>query len=191
MENEQKKGSSYEKFFAMIATSMIAMFFLMYTHSYQIIDHFWFSETRLFMTLIMGGAMIIIMLLYMLNMYENRNKNIAILALGVALIAVCIWLVRSQITVSDVDYMEGMIPHHSIAILTSDRSQIKDVRVKELADKIIKAQRREIMEMQWLIEDIRENGIAETEAEKKKRPVPNFEGSTKKETTNQNEPEIE
>lgn len=168
----------------MIATSMMAMFFLMYTHSYQIIDHFWFSETRLFMTLIMGGAMIIIMLLYMLHMYENRSKNLAILALGVVLIAACIWLVRSQITVSDVDYMEGMIPHHSIAILTSDRSQIKDVRVRELADKIIKAQRREIMEMQWLIKDIRENGIIETEAEKEKRPVPNFEGSTEKETVN-------
>jgi len=166
---------------------MIAMFFLMYTHSYQIIDHFWFSETRLFMTMIMGGSMIIIMLLYMLNMYKNRNMNIAILAFGVILIAGSIWLVRSQVTVTDTDYMEGMIPHHSIAILTSERAQIKDVRVRKLADDIIKAQRKEIMEMQWLINDIRETGIVETEAEKEKRPVPEFEGSTEKETKNLNE----
>jgi hypothetical protein len=171
----------------MIGTSMIAMFFLMYTHSYQIIDHFWFSETRLFMTMIMGGSMIIIMLLYMLNMYKNRNMNIAILAFGVILIAGSIWLVRSQVTVTDTDYMEGMIPHHSIAILTSERAQIKDVRVRKLADDIIKAQRKEIMEMQWLINDIRETGIVETEAEKEKRPVPEFEGSTEKETKNLNE----
>lgn len=189
MENKQKKGENYLKFFAMIATSMIAMFFLMYTHSYQIIDHFWFSETRLFMALIMGGAMIIIMLLYMLHMYNNRGKNIITLALGVALITGGIGLVRSQETVSDVDYMEGMIPHHSIAILTSERSQIKDVRVRELADKIIKAQRREIMEMQWLINDIKENGIAETEDEKEKRPVPEFKGSTEKETRDFDKPE--
>ena len=136
------------------------------------------------MTLIMGGSMVIIMLLYMLQMYKDRNKNIAILALGVLLIAGGIWLVRSQVTVTGVDYMEGMIPHHSIAILTSERSQIKDIRVREIADEIIKAQRREIMEMQWLINDIKENGIVETEEEKEKRPLPKFEGSLTEETTN-------
>lgn len=191
MEPNQKKGNNYFKFFAMITTSMIAMFFLMYTHSYQVIDHFWYSETRLFMTLIMGGAMIIIMLLYMLHMYKSRGKNLATLALGVVLIAGGIGLVRSQVTVSDADYMEGMIPHHSIAILTSERAQIKDVRVRELADEIIKAQRREIMEMEWLINDIKENGLVETEEEKEKRPVPEFEGSTEKETRDAKKHRIE
>ena len=183
----ENKGNNYLTFFAMIATSMVAMFLLMYTHSYQIIDHFWFSETRLFMTIIMGGAMIIIMLLYMLHMYTSRRKNIAILILGLVMIAGAIWLVRSQVTVTGVDYMEGMIPHHSIAILTSERAQIKDVRVRELADEIIKAQRREIMEMQWLIKDIRENGTVETESEKHQRAVPEFEGSLDKETINLNQ----
>jgi hypothetical protein len=168
----------------MIATAMVAMFFLMYTHSYQIIDHFWFSETRLFMTIIMAGSMVIIMLLFMLNMYKNRTANIAIISLGILLIAGGIGLVRSQITVSDVDYMEGMIPHHSIAILTSERSQIEDVRVRELADEIIKAQRREIMEMQWLIEDIRENGVVTTEEGKRNRLMPDFEGELDEETRN-------
>ena len=184
MENKQNHSSSYLKFFAMITTSMVAMFFLMYTHSYQIIDHFWFSETRLFMTLIMGGAMIIIMVLYMLRMYKKKGVNIAIITLGIALIGGGIGLVRSQITVTDTDYMEGMIPHHSIAILTSERARIKDVRVRELADKIIKAQRKEIMEMQWLINDIKENGVVKTHEEKKNRPVPKFEGSTETETRN-------
>ena len=73
MENKKEQNSNYGKFFAMIATAMVAMFFLMYTHSYQIIDHFWYSETRLFMTIIMAGSMVIIMLLFMLNMYKNRE----------------------------------------------------------------------------------------------------------------------
>ncbi|APU70132.1 MULTISPECIES: DUF305 domain-containing protein [Christiangramia] len=184
MENKQNNKGKYGKFFAMIATSMVAMFFLMYTHSYQIIDHFWYSETRFFMTLIMGGSMVIIMLLYMLQMYKDRKKNVLVLGLGVLLIASGIWLVRSQVTVTGVDYMEGMIPHHSIAILTSERSQIKDVRVRKLADEIIKAQRREIMEMQWLIKDIRKNGIVETESERRNRPVPKFEGKLDEETKN-------
>lgn len=184
MEDQQNNQKKYGKFFAMIATSMIAMFLLMYAHSYQVIDHFWFSETRLFMTLIMGGAMIIIMLAYMLDMYKSNATNMAIFALGAIMILGAIGLVRSQVTVTDTDYMEGMIPHHSIAILTSERAKIKDIRVRKLADKIIKAQRKEIMEMEWLIKDIKENGIVETANERQDRPVPKFEGKLNRETKN-------
>lgn len=158
----------------MIATSMVVMFLFMYLHSYRIIEHAWWSETRLFMTLIMGGGMVIVMLLYMLNMYPSKRLNFIVMATGLSLIAAGVALVRSQITVSDTDYMEGMIPHHSIAILTSERAKIKDVRVRALADEILEAQRREIREMEWLIQDIRERGIAETDATAKSRPVPDF-----------------
>jgi hypothetical protein len=174
VEEHKSMHGSYRRFFAMIATSMVAMFFLMYLNSYQIIDHFWFSETRMYMTLIMGGAMIVIMLGYMLGMYKNRTANLAIFAGGILLIFAAVGLVRSQATVSDVDYMEGMIPHHSIAILTSERAGIEDARVRELADAIIEAQRREIKEMEWLINDIRDNGRVTTWAEADARPVPEF-----------------
>lgn len=175
----QHKGmqGNYIKFLAMIGTSIVVMFFLMYLHSYQILDHAWFSETRVFMALIMGAAMMVIMLAFMLNMYKNRNANVAIFLSAILLFGAALWLVRSQITVSDVDYMEGMIPHHSIAILTSERAQIQDVRVRELADEIIEAQRREINEMEWLIADIRENGVANTPAQAEARPVPGFSSS--------------
>jgi FlaA1/EpsC-like NDP-sugar epimerase len=175
METKQNKSENYLKFFAMIATAMVAMFILMYTNSYQLLDHAWFSETRMFMTLIMGGSMMIIMLAFMLQMYKSSKANIAIFIGGALLLIFSIWLVRSQSTVDGVDYMEGMIPHHSIAILTSERAGIKDPRVRELADEIIKAQRKEIKEMEWLIGDIRANGIAETEEEAETRAVPKFE----------------
>ena len=172
-ENHNKQGN-YLKFFAMIGTSMVVMYLLTYLNSYQIIDHAWFSETRLFMTMIMGGAMMAIMLGFMLGMYKKSQANIAIFACAGLLIVLSVWLVRSQTTVSGIDYMEGMIPHHSIAILTSERARIEDPRVQELANEIIEAQRREIKEMEWLIEDIKNNGVAETEAEANARPVPNF-----------------
>ncbi len=159
----------------MIVTSMIVMFILMYLHSYKLIEHAWFSETRLFMTLIMGGGMAIVMLLFMLGMYKYKTMNVVVLAIGVVLIGGGVALVRSQITVSDTDYMEGMIPHHSIAILTSERAQIEDPRVRELADGIIQAQRREIKEMEWLIRDIRQNGVARSQEEAESRAVPSFE----------------
>ncbi len=168
---------SWAKFAAMIGTSMVAMFFLMYLNSYQILDHAWFSETRLFMTLIMGASMIVIMLAFMLGMYANRKVNVAIFVGAGLLFLSAVWLVRSQVTVSGVDYMEGMIPHHSIAILTSERARIEDPRVRELADEIIEAQRREIKEMEWLIADIRANGVAISQAEADARPVPAFSGA--------------
>ena len=176
MEQNHSQGS-YLKFFAMIGTSMVTMFFLMYLHSYQILDHAWFSETRLFMTMIMGAAMIAIMLGFMLGMYKNSRLNTAIFIGAGLMLVVGVWLVRSQVTVTGTDYMEGMIPHHSIAILTSERAQIDDPRVRELADGIIEAQRREIKEMEWLIQDIKTNGVAQTQAEADARPVPEFSGT--------------
>ncbi|WP_367183435.1 DUF305 domain-containing protein [Sporosarcina sp.] len=50
--------------------------------------------------------------------------------------------------------MKAMIPHHSIAILTSERANITDPRVRDLADGIIEAQKREIKEMKQLIKDL-------------------------------------
>lgn len=72
MENKEKQTDKYLKFFAMIGTSMVAMFFLMYTHSYQIIDHFWYSETRFFMTLIMGGSMVYHAAVYATNVQRPQ-----------------------------------------------------------------------------------------------------------------------
>src|SRR6056297_1757546 len=158
----------------MIATSMVVMFILMYLHSYQLLEHAWFSETRLFMTLIMGAGMMVVMLGFMLGMYKNKKANAAIFLGAAVLFAGALYLVRSQVTVTGVDYMEGMIPHHSIAILTSERAGIEDARVRELADEIIAAQLREIDEMEWLIDDIRTNGVAATPGEAEGRPVPDF-----------------
>lgn len=143
----------YTRFAAMIATSTVVMFGLMYLNTYQL-DHVYFSETRAYMALYMGAAMAVIMLAFMLGMHKNKKANLAIFAGSIAVFAGALWLVRSQQTVDDVSWMKAMIPHHSIAILTSGRAKIKDPRVRKLADGIIEAQRKEIAEMKSLIKDI-------------------------------------
>jgi uncharacterized protein (DUF305 family) len=60
-------------------------------------------------------------------------------------------LVRAQKPIEDVLWMKAMIPHHSIAILTSGRAEIKDPEVKKLAEEIIRAQEREIEQMKEMI----------------------------------------
>ena len=143
----------YAKFGAMIATSTLVMFGLMYLNTYQL-DHVFFSETRTYMALLMGAAMAIVMLAFMLKMHTNRRLNIGIFAGSAIVFAIALWLVRSQATVDQVSYMRAMIPHHSIAILTSERAGISDPRVRKLADQIIESQRREIAEMKALIKDL-------------------------------------
>lgn len=150
--------SKYAKFGAMIATSTAVMFVLMYLNTYAI-DHVFFSETRFYMAFVMGASMAVVMLLFMLNMYENKSTNIAIILGSIAVFAGALWLVRSQETVDDVSYMRAMIPHHSIAILTSERAHIRDPRVRKLADGIIQAQVREIGEMKQLINDLEANPV--------------------------------
>lgn len=129
------------------------MFALMYLNSYEFSHVFW-SETRVYMAIIMGAAMAMIMLSFMLNMYQNRTINIIIFAISILCASSALYLVRSQQTIEDVSWMRAMIPHHSIAILTSERARISDPRVRELADSIIAAQRREIEEMKMLIRDL-------------------------------------
>lgn len=144
---------SYWRFIAMIATSTVVMYGLMYLNTWAL-DHVFWSETRAWMALLMGAVMAVIMLGFMRSMYRRTALNGAIVAAAAVVFAGSLWLVRSQTTVDDVDYMKAMIPHHSIAIMTSTRARITDPRVRELADEIIEAQQREIGEMKSLIADL-------------------------------------
>ena len=150
---------SYARFAAMIVTSTIVMFGLMYLNTYAL-DHIFYSQTRTWMAVVMGAVMAVIMLGFMWSMYKSPRANTAILVGGAVAFAVALWLVRSQDTVDDVSYMKAMIPHHSIAILTSERAHIRDPRVRKLADGIIEAQVREIGEMKQLIADLERNPTA-------------------------------
>ncbi|WP_127524628.1 DUF305 domain-containing protein [Mesorhizobium sp. Z1-4] len=152
---------SYVRFFAMIVTSTVVMFILMYLNTYAW-EHIFFSETRAYMAVLMGATMAFVMLSFMLRMYPNRTVNMAIFAGSVVVFALSLWLVRSQITVSGSSYMRAMIPHHSIAVMTSERAGIEDARVSKLADGIIAAQRREIAEMRYLIANVAGGNITDS-----------------------------
>lgn len=146
---------SYWRFAAMIATSTVVMYGLMYLNTYAF-EHVFWSETRVWMALVMGAVMAVIMLGFMLSMYTNRALNIGIFAGAIVVFAGSLFVVRSQIIMDDADYMSAMIPHHSIAIMTSRRADISDPRVRKLADEIIAAQEKEIAEMRYLLNDLEE-----------------------------------
>lgn len=148
---------SYWRFGAMIATSTVVMFGLMYLNTYAL-EHLFWSETRVYMAILMGATMAVIMLSFMLSMYSSKAVNLAIYVGALIVFAAALWLVRSQETVQDRSFMAAMIPHHSIAIMTSSRSELSDARVEKLAHEIVLAQNREISEMRYLVADIDADG---------------------------------
>jgi hypothetical protein len=148
---------SWGKFAAMIATSVIAMFFLMYQLVYSF-EHVTFSMNRLVSSLVMGSVMTLIMLGFMWKMIEGVAIRAAVLigaiVVGIAILAIN----RDQTLIGDEAFMKSMIPHHSIAINNARKSDIRDPRVRRLANQIIESQVEEITEMQWLLQDIDVNG---------------------------------
>lgn len=167
---------SYWRFAAMIGTAVVIMYGVMFIDTYAL-DHIRWSESRMYMAITMGAVMALVMLAWMSNMYRNRKINMAIVGATVLVLATSVSLDRSQATVDDTNFMNSMIPHHSMAILRSEEAAISDVRVCELAVEISEAQRREIAEMEWLVNDIAENGVATTAEEASARPVPEFNAS--------------
>lgn len=146
-----KKSNMYTKFLLMLGLSFVAMYITMYLNTYSI-DHVYFSLTRFYMSCLGISTMAVIMLLFMIGMYKNKKKNTAILLGSLVLFSSALFLVRTQSPIiGDVLWMKAMIPHHSIAILTSERADIKDPEVKKLAEGIIKAQKKEIEEMKVMI----------------------------------------
>jgi hypothetical protein len=156
-QQKPKMGMSWGRFAGMIATSTVIMFFLMYQLVYSL-DHATFSVNRLISSLVMACVMAVVMLGFMWSMYRGTASKVTVLVLAALLGVALLFTNRTQILIGDVSFMKAMIPHHSIAINNARKASINDPRVRELADKIIESQLREIAEMRLLIEDIGRNG---------------------------------
>lgn len=144
---------SYRRLGIALAVSGLAMYAATYLNTYSA-THVWYSQSRQWMALIMVATMAFVMLGVMWHMYERRRWNVGILTAAALVFLAALWLERGQRTVDDVAYLKAMIPHHSIAVLTSKRAQIRDPRVRELADQIIESQLREIAQMEHLIAEL-------------------------------------
>ena len=157
MDEHRMMYMGWGRFAAIIATSSIILFFLMYQLVYRW-EHVLFSLSRLVSSLVMGCVMTAVMQAFMWRMYQPGISKLAVLAAatiaGLALLAVN----RSQALIGDTDFMKAMIPHHSIAINNARKADIRDARVRYLADRITRDQVKEIAEMKMLIEDIEQHG---------------------------------
>ncbi len=154
---QQNMRMGWGRFAAMIATSTVIMFVLMY-HLVYSTEHATFSVTRLLGSFIMGAVMIVVMLGFMWSMYEGARLKMIVLVGAAVVAGILLYLNREQRLIDDTRFMKAMIPHHSIAINNARKADIRDPRVRKLADGIIASQVREIREMELLVDDIERNG---------------------------------
>ena len=115
-----------------------------------------FDDLYLSLTLFYGGVLMASNMMWSHEIVHylsmgHFNQNIFIL--GLVLSGVSIYLLRSQLFVTDKQWLKRMISHHSTALTTSHKilNKTKDMEVKELASDIIEIQDDEIEFMKKLI----------------------------------------
>jgi uncharacterized protein (DUF305 family) len=135
-----------------IAISINAV--LMYLIGYVMIDKFddfYLNINRVYMALMMVAPMVVVMLLVMSSMFENKKLNYILIAASAAVFVICFALTRAQVPVGNTQFLRSMIPHHSSAIVMCQESEITDPEIIKLCQQIIKSQEEEISEMKTLL----------------------------------------
>lgn len=150
IKNDKVEKSNYGKFAIMMGTSFIIMYAVMFLNT-DVFDHVMLSHTRTYMTILMVAPMAFTMLLFMWGMYTNKKMNFIILGLSVIIFIIALVGLRQQTLIGDEQWMKAMIPHHSSAIMVSQKAHLKDPEAIKLAEEIIEAQEREIAKMKKMI----------------------------------------
>lgn len=143
-------NKSYVMLLLGTALSYAAMYLIMYSMVDRA-EHVYFNLSNVYMTGLMAGSMVPIMLLTMLGMFRNKRLNVAFWAGSAAALALCWFLLRAEAGVGDRQFMRAMIPHHSAAIQMAKESSITDPRLKKIVEDIIASQEREIAEMKAML----------------------------------------
>jgi len=86
---------NYMKYLGMIVTAGVLMYGIMYLNTYEL-DHVYFSEMRLYMTILSTCVMAVVMLLFMLQMLKNKKANISIVLVSILIFAGSFFLMRNQ-----------------------------------------------------------------------------------------------
>ncbi len=98
----------------------------------------------------MGISMTGWMLFLMGLVYSMENY----IWIGIVTIGVSVYLIRKQVFIGEREYVDSMIPHHSMAILMSnelkEKGKIKNKELEQLVNNIIETQQKEINFMKSL-----------------------------------------
>lgn len=144
------KHKSYTELLVSLGISFIVMYAIMYAMVDRL-GNVYFNLSNVYMTGLMAGSMLPIMLATMRGMFMNRKMNIALWAASVAVLALFWVLLRYEAGVGDRQFMRAMIPHHGAAIQMCKESSLIDPRVIKICEEIVASQEREIAQLKALL----------------------------------------
>ncbi len=141
----------YGRLMIELAIDFVIMYLVMYT-MIRSLDHFYLNINNVWMTLMMVTPMALVMLAAMRSMFPSRSRNLLVIAGALVVFGVSFYGMRTQAAVGDEQFLKSMIPHHSGAILMCQEASITDPEIDALCLEIVAAQRREIAQMQAILE---------------------------------------
>lgn len=136
----------YRNLFLMIVLSFVSMYALMYA-MVNTFANVYPNFNQFYMAGLMTAPMVILEILFMGAMYENKKMNMAIVGAGAIALLVFWMLIRQQTAISDQQFLKSMIPHHAGAILMCEKAPLRNSDIKELCREIISGQQAEIQQM--------------------------------------------
>ena len=147
------KSGHYRPLLLMGAIHFVAMYVLMYAmvdSFQQVVPNY----NNLYMAALMTSPMLLIEVVLMRDMYPDRGQNVIVILAGLILLIGAFAAIRKQAMVGDEQFLKSMIPHHSGAILMCRESSLSDQRVLDLCRGIVESQKREIEEMEDLLDSM-------------------------------------
>jgi hypothetical protein len=135
----------------MFIGSFIIQYYLMSPIMVNNFDNITNNFGKLEMSAIM--ALYMLLLSVIMNDYQYNKISVNWYLKVVVLLCVMIYVYRNQVGINDKQYLEGMIEHHSMAILTSQEiiKKSEDYNVLKLAKTIVQQQEDEISKMREMI----------------------------------------
>ena len=135
----------------MVICSFIIQYFIMPPFMVNSITDITFTLGSAYLSLFMGLLMGVVEVI----MYDMRYNVMSVKYYVSLLImsAVCVYLYRHQIGINDKQYLEEMIEHHSMALLTSERivEKTENYDVAALSKNILQTQTDEINKMRDIL----------------------------------------
>ena len=148
--NGKHSNKHYVHLSIMAVLSFISMYILMYAMVDRL-ENVYPNFNQFYMAGLMAAPMIIIELIVMGGMYENKKLN-AIIIVASAVIAISFFMfIRQQTGVSDTQFLKSMIPHHAAAILMCEQAPLQNAEIGELCKGIVSNQQAEIDQMKALL----------------------------------------
>src|SRR5574338_1189235 len=143
----------YRNLLLMALRSFISMYILMYA-MVNTIGNVFNNFNQFYMAGMMTVPMVLIELFLMRAMYQDRRRNVIIIAISIIAGIAFFFLIRQQGAVSDKQFLRSMIPHHASAILMRERANIQDAEIKGLCKTIIASQQSEIDQMKAKLSEL-------------------------------------